>query len=195
MYVGRSARRQELLSGLIEIFMAEGFSGLSVEDLAARLQCSKSTLYALAPSKEQLITAVVREFFRRATERVETNLADQQEPIRRIGTYLHAIAAELAPASSTFYADLSAFAPAREIYSRNTAIAAKRIQELVRAAERPGRPVDAVFVGAVAAQVMESIQRGRIQALTALDDAAAYTALADLIIAGIAGAPREANDS
>jgi AcrR family transcriptional regulator len=175
----------------VEIFLAEGFRAFSVEDLAVRLQCSKSTLYAIAPSKEQLITAVVRAFFRRATDRVEARLREEVEPARRIGAYLHAIAAELSPASGVFYADLHAFAPARELYSRNTAIAARRIQELVRAAERPGRPVDAVFLGAVAAQVMESIQQGQLRALTSLDDAAAYNALADLIVAGVAGAPRD----
>jgi AcrR family transcriptional regulator len=184
-----SARREELLNGLIAIFLAEGFTRFSVEDLAARLQCSKSTLYAVAPSKEQLIAAVVRAFFRRATERVEARLAAEDNPIGRIGVYLDAIATELVPASAAFYADLDAFAPAREIYSQNTAIAAGRVQDLVRDAERPGRPVDAVFIGAVAAQVMESIQQGQMQALTSLDDAAAYRALKVLIVAGVAGAP------
>jgi AcrR family transcriptional regulator len=187
-----TARRDELRSSLIEIFLAEGFARFSVEDLAARLQCSKSTLYAVAPSKEQLITAVVRAFFRRATERVEARLAAEGDPIGRIGVYLDAIAAELAPASAAFYADLDAFAPAREIYSQNTAIAARRVQELVRGAEQPGRPVDAAFIGAVAAQVMESIQQGQMQALISLDDAAAYRALRTLIVAGVAGAPSAA---
>jgi AcrR family transcriptional regulator len=185
-----SARRAELVNGLIQIFLADGFAGFSVEELAVRLQCSKSTLYAVAPSKEQLITAVVRAFFRRAAERVEQRLAAESDPVGRIGTYLDAIAAELAPAAPAFYADLEGFAPAREIYSQHTAIAARRVQDLVRAAQRPGRPVDAAFAGAVAAQVMQSIQRGEIRGLTALDDAAAYRALASLIVAGIVGAPR-----
>jgi AcrR family transcriptional regulator len=183
-----SARREELLNGLIRIFLAEGFAGFSVEDLAVRLQCSKSTLYAVAPSKEQLIAAVVRAFFRRSTERVEARLAAENDPPSRIGVYLDAIAAELAPASAAFYADMDSFAPAREIYSQNIAIAARQVQDLVRDAEQPGRPVDAVFIGAVAAQVMESIQQGQMQTLTSLDDAAAYQALADLIVAGLTGA-------
>lgn len=45
----------------------------------------------------------------------------------RIGTYLEAISAELAPASSAFFADLDMFTPAREIYAHNTAIAARRV--------------------------------------------------------------------
>ncbi|HXP56176.1 MAG TPA: TetR/AcrR family transcriptional regulator [Streptosporangiaceae bacterium] len=185
-----SARREQLLDGLVEIFLAEGFAGFSVEDLAVRLQCSKSTLYAVAPSKEQLITAVVRAFFRRSTERIEARLAGESDPVGRISVYLEAIAAELAPASAAFYGDLERFAPAGEIYAQNTRVAARRVQELVRDAERPDRPVDAVFIGAVAATVIESIQQGRLRALTSLDDAAAYRALADLIVAGVAGSPK-----
>jgi AcrR family transcriptional regulator len=185
----RSARRDELLNGLIEIFLAEGFAGFSVEDLAVRLQCSKSTLYGVAPSKEQLITAVVRAFFRRSTEHIEARLAVENDRVRRIGVYLDAIAAELAPASAAFYADMYSFAPARTIYVQNIAIAARRVQALVVNAELPGRPVNAAFIGAVAAQVMESIQQGQMQALTALDDATAYRALADLIVAGVTGVP------
>jgi AcrR family transcriptional regulator len=182
-----SARRDQVLNGLIEIFLAEGFFGFNVEDLAVRLQCSKSTLYTVAPSKEQLISAVIRAFFHRSAERVEARLAGETNPVSRIGVYLDAIAAELAPASPAFFADVDSFAPAREIYSQNVAIAARRVQDLVRDAEQPAWPVNAVFIGAVAAQIMESIQLGQIQALTALDDAAAYHALADLIVAGVTG--------
>lgn len=184
-----SARRAEILTGMVGLFLAEGFLAFSVDDLAARLQCSKSTLYLVAPSKEQLITAAVRAFFRSATDRVDARLADETDPVRRIGTYLEAISAELAPASSMFFADLDAFAPAREIYLRNTAIAVGRVQELVRAAEPPGRTVDAAFIGVVAGAVMESIQRGEMQTMTSLSDAASYRLLADLIVAGVAGAP------
>jgi AcrR family transcriptional regulator len=180
-----SARRTELLNGLVEIFLAEGFARFSLEDFATRLQCSKSTLYVVAPSKEQLITAVVRAFFRRATERVEARLAAETDPVRRISVYLEAIAGELAPAAAAFYTDLDSFEPAREIYSRNTVLAARRVRDLVGDAEQPGRPVDAAFIGAVAAKAMESIQQGELRTLTSLDDATAYRALADLIVAGV----------
>ncbi len=182
-----SARRAEILDGLVDLFLAEGFLDFSVEDLAERLQCSKSTLYAVAPSKEQLITAVVRAFFRRAAERVDARLAAETDPVARIGTYLDAISAELAPASSAFFADLDTFTPAGEIYVHNTAIAARRVHDLVQAAELPGRALDATFIGAVAGATMESIQRGEMAAMTSLSSAAAYRLLADLIVARVTG--------
>lgn len=171
---------------LVDIFLTEGFIRLSLADLAGRLHCSKSTLYALAPSKEQLIVTVVRHFFRRATDRVEAATEAPATPPDRLLHYLVSISQQLAPASPTFFADVDAFGPAREIYRQNTTIAAQRVQDLVRAATPAGdRSVDAVFVGAVAGQVMEAIHRGEIEAATGLDDSAAYRALAGLIVAGV----------
>src|SRR5690606_39629499 len=47
-------RREELIERLIDVFLDEGFADTSIEDLAHALRCSKSTLYAVAASKEQI---------------------------------------------------------------------------------------------------------------------------------------------
>ena len=180
-----SIRHEAVLHELVGIFLRDGFSDLNLADLAGRLHCSKSTLYAVAPSKEQLVTAVVRRFFRRAADRVEASLDAVGTPSERLFTYLTAISEELAPASSEFFADLDAFAPAREIYSANTKIAAQRVQDLVAdAMSVEGGGPNAAFVGAVAGHVMEAIHRGEIEAETGLDDSAAYRQLAELIVSG-----------
>ena len=62
---GLTRRQTELLDQLEALFLAEGFAGFTLDDLAGRLHCSKSTLYALAGSKEQLAMRVVRHFFRK----------------------------------------------------------------------------------------------------------------------------------
>jgi hypothetical protein len=83
------------------------------------------------------------------------------------------------------------FLPAREIYVHNTAIAARRVQDLVQAAGLPGRTLDATFIGAVAGATMESIQRGEVAAMTGFSSATAYWLLADLIVAAVTGGTRE----
>jgi AcrR family transcriptional regulator len=184
----RTIRHETVLDELVDIFLADGFADLNLAALARRLHCSKSTLYALAPSKEQLIVTVVRRFFRRATERVEACLDTGAAPVERLRHYLVSISEQLAPATPAFFAALDAFSPAREIYRQNTTIAARRVQDLVRDAAGPsGQSVNASFVGSVAGQVMEAIHRGEIKATSGLDDSAAYRALADLIVDGVAG--------
>ena len=181
-----SGRTAALRDGIIDIVLAEGFLELHLADLAARLNCSKSTLYGIAPSKEQLLVSIVRTFFRRAAERVEAAVDPGAPAVDRIGAYLNAVAVELAPASPQFFADLERFAPAGDIYRQNTQIAATRVQELVHEAV-PG--IDPTFLGVVARLLMESIHRGDISRATGLDDSAAYRALAQLILAAISARP------
>jgi AcrR family transcriptional regulator len=183
-----SARRDELLDQLVTLVLAEGFADVTLEELARRLRCSKTTLYGIAASKEQLVVAAVKRFFQRATAAVEERVAGPADHREQISAYLLAVAEQLQPASPAFFADVAAFAPAREIYERNTRSAAARVQQLVSAGVAAGtvRPVHAPFVGAAVAAMMAAIHRGDVTAATGLDDAAAYRELATLVVAGVA---------
>lgn len=185
----RVMRIERVEEDLVDLFVGEGFLHLSVADLAQRLSCSKSTLYAIAPSKEQLVTAIVGAFFKRATARVEARIATIADPVERIERYLVAISDEFAPTSPAFFRDIYRFEPARAIYQTNTGAATRRLQEFVSDASRlPGAVgLNASFIGAVAGQVMEAVHRGDIVLSTGLDDAAAYRALADLIVTCVHG--------
>jgi AcrR family transcriptional regulator len=182
-----AARRTELFDALVDLLLAEGFARLTLDDLAARLHCSKRTLYGLAGSKEQLVRAVVVHFFRGATERVEAAVRAVDGPARQVEAYLHAVARELAPASTEFFDDVAGFPPAAEVYERNTRAAARRVQQLVDAGVAAGafRAVHAAFVGDVVSTVMVRIQQRGVAGATALADAEAYEALSDLLLHGL----------
>lgn len=182
-----TARRVALFDGLVALLLEEGFGHLTLDDLAARLRCSKRTLYMLAGSKEQLVRAAVVHFFRGATERVEAAVALQVDPAARVDAYLRAVATELAPASARFFDDVAAFPPAAEVYGRNTRAAARRVQELVVEGVGSGafRDVHPGFVADVVTAVMARIQQRSLAASTGLDDAAAYAQLADLLLLGL----------
>jgi AcrR family transcriptional regulator len=184
-----SRRREELLDQLVSLFLAEGFRHFTLDDLSARLHCSKSTLYTLGQTKDQVTVNVVRRFFRTATGQVESAIADRRfaPPGERIAGYLHAIGDALRPASAAFMADLAAHAFAREIYEQNTAIAARRVGELIAAGVTSGefRPVHAAFVADTAAATMARIQSGAVLAATGLADADAYDELAAILLEGI----------
>jgi AcrR family transcriptional regulator len=182
-----TGRQLELADSLVDLFLAEGFSSFTVDDIAARLGCSKRTLYVLAESKEQLATLAVRRYFRRATAYVEAAIARVRAPAARVTRYLEAVAEALRPASEAFRRDLSRFEPARELYEQNTVAAAGRVRELVDAgiAEGAFRRVSAVFVAEVTTATMRRITSGEIRAATGLDDAAAYSELAKLMLAAV----------
>jgi len=176
-------RGEELLDQLIELYLAEGFLSFGMGDLAARLRCSRSTLYLVASSKEQIILTAVRRYFRRAAERIEARVDAEPDVGLRLQVYLAAVSDELAPASEKFHADVAGYPPARELYEENTRLAAQRVQDIVAAAVAGGalRPVNARFVGAAVAEVMSAIQAGRIEAAAGLGDAEAYRALSDMV--------------
>lgn len=189
-----AARRDVLIDQLIELFLRDGFAELSLDEMARYAKCSKTTLYAVGASKEQIILAVIRAFFRRATDGIAAGLDPDAPAADRITTYLTLISEALAPASPYFFADLDAYAPAREIYQHNTGVAAAYVQQLVIEALGARSHVDGVFVGAVAGQVMNAIHRGEIQDATGLDDSAAYRALASLIAAGVGARDADARE-
>ncbi|WP_439795182.1 TetR/AcrR family transcriptional regulator [Streptomyces chartreusis] len=183
-----AARRSELFEDLVALLIDEGFVQFTLDDLAARLRCSKRTLYGLANSKEQLVRAAVVHFFRRATARVEAALEAEPDPAGRLAVYLRAVAAELAPVSPSFFDDVAAFEPAAEVYERNTRAAAARIQQLIEEGVTAGafRGVHVPFAAEVITSVMVRIQQRQVAAATGLPDAGAYANLAELLMHGLA---------
>lgn len=182
-----AARRDELFDQLVTLLLAEGFGELTLDDLAARLHCSKRTLYGLADSKEQLVRAAVVHFFRHATVEVEAQVARHADPAERLVAYLGAVAHQLAPASPTFFDDVAAFQPAAEIYERNTRAAARRVSELIDDGVRSGafRPVHVALAADVITSAMVRIQTRQVAFATGLDDATAYEQLAELLLHGL----------
>jgi AcrR family transcriptional regulator len=175
-------RYANLRDQLTAFLLAHGFADLTVEDLARELRCSKSTLYQLAPSKSELVVLAVRQFFRDATGDVEAAVA--KVPVGdRVGAYLDAVARALSPVSSGFLDDVAAFAPAREVYERNTGLAAERVRTLISEGVRAGefRKVHAHFVADVATQTMLDIQRGGITRRIGISDSRAYAELRALV--------------
>jgi hypothetical protein len=105
-----------------------------------------------------------------------------------VTAYLSAVARALAPAGPDFHRDLDSFAPGREVYERNTALAADRVRELIAEGVAQGRfrDVHPALIADTVTTLMLRIGRGDTARATGLDDAAAYRELAALLLHGIA---------
>lgn len=182
-----TARQRQLRSELVDLVLSHGFSQLTIDQVAAELGCSKRTLYTLADSKEQLSVLAVQEFFRTSTEQVERAIAKTRSPARRVIGYLEAVAEALRPAGREFRDDLASFPPARELYEQNTLVAARRVKQLIDEGTASGafRTVPGAFVAEVVTSTMRRITSGEIEEATGLDDAEAYTELAQLVVAAV----------
>jgi AcrR family transcriptional regulator len=60
---GESSARQRIVAGARRHFLAQGFRGVTMDDLAEELGMSKKTLYAHFASKVALVEAVMRDKF------------------------------------------------------------------------------------------------------------------------------------
>ena len=182
-----TARQRALLADLEALFLAEGFAAFTLDDLAGRLRCSKSTLYALAPSKEQLAVKVVTQFFRGAAERIEERIAGIDDARKLIGEYLAGVAEHLNRASPSFMRDLAEFGPAREAYQRNIRFAANRLRQFIDRGVADGvfRDVHARLVAEMTGLIIEGIQTGVLGRRTDVSDAEAFTALGELLLGGL----------
>ncbi|MFJ6700557.1 TetR/AcrR family transcriptional regulator [Streptomyces sp. NPDC091272] len=184
----RTARQTDLLERLVVLVIAEGFAAFTLDDLAERLHCSKTTLYQLARSKHGLAREAVKHYFRNATSAVEKQVADAAAPAQRVVVYLTAVAEQLRPLSRQFLDDMADLDVTREVYEANTRRAADRIRELITEGVAAGafRPVHAAFVGEAAAATMQAIQQGEVGHRTGLSDSQAYGELASLIVHAVA---------
>ena len=184
---GLTDRQRVLRDRLVDLVLTQGFRHLTVDQVAAELNCSKRTLYTLASSKEQLAVLAVRHFFKRSTDQVEAAIARTRAPARRVTRYLEAVAEALRPASRAFRDDVAGFRPAAEIYEQNTLTAARRVRELIDEGTRAGafRQVPAAFVSEVVTATMRRITSGEITSATGLSDAEAYSELARLVVAAV----------
>ena len=91
-------RQRDVLDRLVELF-DEGFSHLTMADLAARLNCSLRTLYGLAPSRDELVLTVIDRNLRRIGRQAIGAIDPDTEPLAAIRAYL--VAANLAVAATT----------------------------------------------------------------------------------------------
>ena len=93
-----TGRQREVLDGLGHLF-DNGFAELTMAGIAAHVGCSLSTLYDLAPSRDELVLTVIDRNLRRIGRQAIGAIDPDTEPLAAIRAYL--VAANLAVASTT----------------------------------------------------------------------------------------------
>jgi AcrR family transcriptional regulator len=111
-------RHREILDQLETVFLSEGFSSVTVAQLAASVGCSRRTLYELAPSKDALVLIVLDRFLHRVG-RTALNTVDPGESIaEQLRSYING-ALELQRLTAAFADDLADDSAARRLLDRH----------------------------------------------------------------------------
>jgi AcrR family transcriptional regulator len=100
-------RQRGLLDQLSTAF-DEGFADLTMAEVAARLNCSLRTLYALAPSRDELVLIVIDRNLWRIGRTARAAIAPGMAPLDAIRAYLHAATLTVSNTTEAFSRDLAA---------------------------------------------------------------------------------------
>jgi AcrR family transcriptional regulator len=182
-----SGRAAELLAQASDIVLAEGFTSVTMDELAQRLGCSKATLYSVAGTKEQLVQAITRRFFIDAAAEIEAKVAAETDPRQRIRSYLSGVGTAMRRHSPAFYDDMVSYAPTARIYRRNSDTAARRVHELIDEGVAAGafRTLNGTFAAHVVAVAIDALQSGALLRSTGLSAGDAFSELGDLLLDGL----------
>ncbi len=179
-------REEQMLEELEAIFLKEGFRGVTVERLARRLRCSKRTLYALAPSKEDLFLRVFDRYLSRLREEGSRG-ARAARPEEAFAPYLTPAIDAARKLSATLIRDITAYPPANEMWERHTRERMAGLRRLVERCVDDGifRDANAFLVAEVVAASLRRISEPKFLAASKLSYRAAVAELYGLLLHGL----------
>lgn len=134
----RSDRRLELRGQLRVIFMREGFRDLTIDRIAKRLGCSNRSLYAIAPSKEEMFLAVLNDIFEEAKREGLEGALLHEEPAARIEAYLRPGVIHSRELGVKALEDILSYLPARTLLERYRQERMEVLEEIISGGIKSG---------------------------------------------------------
>lgn len=146
-------RGRTVLDELEQLFFANGFVQLTLGELAARLHCSRRTLYELAPNKDELVVIVVDRVLQRVGRDALESARRQASRIDQVYVYIHTVAVGLGHASLAFSLDVERTPAVQRLFDSHSAYAVSVLEALIDRAVIEGefQPVHAGLVAEILA--------------------------------------------
>jgi AcrR family transcriptional regulator len=139
-----SDRQREILDALEALAMQDGFAELTMAQLAARVNCSLRTLYALAPRKDALLLMVIDRRLHRIGRAAMAAIEPEMDALTALRAYLEAATIAVAPTTEAFARKLATVPGAAQLTNAHanyvTAVTERLLERAV--AERQIEPVD-----------------------------------------------------
>lgn len=186
-----SDRQKELLAELEALFFAHGFRNVTVDELAARLKCSKRTLYEIAPSKQELFVLVIESWLERVRHLGWQGALQHSDPEQRIMAYLEPGVVESRPASRQFLADLQSYRPALALLEAHQTQRTNVLMEIIEDGIRRGRfkPFHSALVAEIFLAAVNRINEPSMLERSGVEFSQAFDELFRILTTGLFLAP------
>lgn len=186
-----TARQRQVLDQLVAMF-SDGFADLTMAEIAARASCSLRTLYGLAPSRDELVLAVVdRGLWRVGRDAVEA-VDPTMEPLQALAAYLKAAHAAVDGQTEAFGRDLAAMPAAQRLADFHAgylvAVARCLLDMAVEQGDVPA--VDTAAVAQVLGGVARMLSQPDVMPTLRGTPRQAADGLVDIVLRGLRGARR-----
>ncbi|MCC8943934.1 TetR/AcrR family transcriptional regulator [Bradyrhizobium sp. Arg62] len=180
-------RHKEILDGLEEIFLTEGFQTPTVADLCARLHCSKRSLYEIAPTKPELFLLILRRVLDRIRRLGMRGALEKEDPQARILAYLQPGITESSRATQRFNEDLRAFESARLMLEEHQKERVAVLRDIIEDGIKKGhfRTLHAHLAAEIYLAAARLTNQPEVLAAAGLTMSEAFAELPDLLFHGL----------
>jgi AcrR family transcriptional regulator len=180
-------RRAQILGELESIFLREGFRQLTVGALATRLRCSRSTLYAIATTKEALFLLVEDHILRRIGREARRRAKACEDPGDRVAAFLEGTVSSLLPVGEAFLDDIFHYTPARQLFDQHQRGAIETLRQLIEAGIAAGalQGVDPLIAAEALDAAVQRIRNPKLLREAGLSPSEAFGEVSQLLRHGL----------
>ena len=185
-----TARQHQLLEELHETFQ-KGFAERTMAELAAELNCSLRTLYALATGRDELVTIVVDRALRRVGRSAHAAVDDEMSALDAIRAYLFTANRAVRDVSEEFATDMAALAEGIALNDAHNQYLIDVTRALVDLAVQRGEvePVDSGALARMIGGLGRDFSRPEVMGQLSSSPEEAADAMVDLVLAGLKARP------
>lgn len=182
-------RQRQILDEMEEL-VADGFADLTMAELAAHLNCSLRTLYALAPSRDELVLIVIDRRLWRIGRIARDAIGEDLAPLDAIRAYLEAATVAVSRWTEGFARDLAAVPAAQQLQDGHNEYLFEVTRTLLDLAAERGDigPVDTAAVARLLAGLGQFFSRSTVIPTLRSTPKEAADEVVDLIIGGLRAA-------
>src|SRR5699024_6542107 len=124
-------RQRELFNALLNDLLGEGFESFTIDNASKRYRCSKSTIYGLGTTRDEILARILVSYFNAIGRRTTPEITARSSVDTAFIEYFDIINEALSATSPKFMQELASQPVARDIYGINIEAASEIIHILL----------------------------------------------------------------